>query len=107
MAGPNETWQTIPGSTEQHRIYNGILSLYVGAAGKLGPRGQYRPGFDHKWSIWMFGSLLGEGFTDDERAARVAAEQEADRVEYRIRDAVKLLDIRRRDGGRFENIEGG
>jgi hypothetical protein len=103
MSAPNESWQTIPGSIEQHCLFNGILSCYVGAAGKLGPGGTYRPGFDHRWSIWMFGALLGEGFTDSESSARSACEQEADRVEWKIRDAVKGMDIRRRDTGRFQN----
>jgi hypothetical protein len=99
MTAPNETWQVIPGTEEtpdreEHRRYNGILSLYVGRAGKRGPGGTYRPGFDHRWTIWAYGTLLGEGFTDAIGAARGACEQEADRVEYRIRDAIKTMDVR-------------
>ncbi len=87
-------WYVIPGAEEVTRIHDGLLALYVGAAGKRGPRGAYRPGFDWRWSIWHAGTLLGEGFTDCPRAARSAADQEAERVTYRIRDAVKRMDIR-------------
>lgn len=52
------------------------------------------PGFGFRWTIWSRGTLLAEGFTDSESSAKSAAEQEVDRVEDRIRTAVRALDIR-------------
>lgn len=90
-----DEWHLIPGTDENHRVTDGQLSLYVGPSGKRGPRGVYREGFDHRWTIWAHGSLLGEGFTDSLSSAKSACVQEAERVAYRIKEAVKALAIQR------------
>jgi hypothetical protein len=84
----------IPQSDEVTRYHESVLALFVGPAGRRGPRGVYRDGFDWRWAIWFSGALIAEGFTDDPRAARSAADQEADRCWYRIVDAVKAMDLR-------------
>jgi hypothetical protein len=76
------------------RVTDANLVIYIQNAGERGPRGHYRAGFDFRWTIWFHGTLLGEGFTDNHYAARSAAMQEVDRVEYRIREAIRAMDIR-------------
>lgn len=90
-----DVWTEIPGSPEWLRVTRDLgLAIYISPAGTRGPGGKYRPGFDHRWTIWFSGTLLGEGFTDDHYAARSAALTEADRVDFRIREAIRAMDIR-------------
>lgn len=91
----DNVWQVIPGSVEWHRCHDGILSLYVGPRGKANQLcAQFPEHFVHRWTIWFFGTLLGEGACETPQAAMGKAEQEGDRVLQRIRDHVRTIDIR-------------
>ena len=115
MALATDIWQEIPGSadtgmgpmSEWLRVTRDLgLACYISPAGKRGPGGKYRPGFDHRWTIWFSGTLLAEGFTDDHFAARSACMQEVDRVDFRIREAIRAMDIRRQHGCKEFNNDG-
>lgn len=96
MALETDVWKEIPGSPEWLRVTRDLgLACYISPAGNRGPRGIYRPGFDHRWTIWFSGTLLAEGFTDDHFAARSACMAELDRVDFRIREAIRAMDCRK------------
>jgi hypothetical protein len=91
----DNVWEQIPGSPEWHRRHDGILSLYVGPRGAANKEcAMFPPEFTCRWTIWFFGALLGEGATPTPASAMSAAEQEADRVQFKIRERVKAMDIR-------------
>lgn len=97
QAGPTKDWQRIPGSDEATR-HEGICAMYVTRMADHMPSSaglMARPYWmNFRWAVWSHGTLLGEGYAEYEREALRAADQEYDRVAYRIRDAIKAMDIR-------------